>query len=943
MISNYKNKSLDITSLASIATNVLPSELAVASNGQYVASIYSLPTQLGIWKLPEFSRTTERLCTSKPVDYTQLRTPPLLLLEHKRPIKVIALSKHVSSFWQKGRNVQELPTKTGLLCSVNKQCVMIWNLDYILEQQVQNQTKESSPVTTTNTCFVNSENCVLYAGDIIPSYSEISYCVFSWHNEYIAVCLDSDILVIFIGADVEGSSRNQPVWLTDTERQCQILKAHKCCVNAIEFHHRNVNVLISISDDSSYIVWDLCSVRVLYRGHLPYLMAVPIVLGLNWEKDTAIVGTSNGHLVVINLSLPDATSNKSEKDSLFKIIQSVDCSEIVRKMHTSCVDQSVAVDSGGLSSISVESNCLVLSLCYLPQEKYLLQPKYRQRTHNKSLFTNSDMDYERLIESPLMVVGTNNAVLCLNVYTLECLASVDLKIYNSELLGDLNTLSLMLPVETEDDILLLTANSFSSNLNISRMQSNFETFNEVSNDDSLLLKCLLDGDDQQKLSDDISSRKYIIYPCTLLTETSVLKSQLVPVGKIKKTQKTKSKPKARTDHQVTFTNKVKSSGYSTSPTHQTMFTPKTNNFQTKSKPLPKKSHFKTKMIQENFDPEKITDYKTSLQISDNSAAITCIRISPSGSKLAVGSINSSVVVLKQPLVNNTTSYLGHSKSVNSVDWSYNSKWLVTTSDESAAVWEMDKPVPLMKFTKIKSNFSCDKQTSCFTKDIKKAQFYYMDNFILLAASDSFHLYKYHLDSTKEDMQRYITKSKYKSVGTYQTDGNCITDLTAINAFYSYVVLCCTTNRSVSVYDMNVGQIIQLITNVHPTVPYCLAMNSGSSYLSLPPNAYDLVLSAALTDSVKLWDLRSGQCVRKLEQHCNRAYTCRAVFSPCGQYVLAGSEDYTAYLYDVREGRCCTRLTRHSDVVTDVAYHPFIPQLTTATLNGQLYTFTCQNL
>ncbi|XP_014771610.1 WD repeat-containing protein 27 [Octopus bimaculoides] len=943
MISNHKNKSLDITSLASITTNVLPSELAAASNGQYVASIYSLPNQLGIWKLPECSRTTERLYTSKPVDYTQLRTPPLLLLEHKKPVKVIALSKHVSSSWRKGRNVQELSTKTGLLCSVNKQCVMIWNLNFILEQQVQNQIKELSSVTTTNTCFANSENCVLYADDIIPSYSEISYCVFSWHNDCIAVCLDTDILVIFIGADVEGSSRNQPVWLTDTERQCQILKAHKCFVNAIEFHHRNVNILISISDDSSYIVWDLCSVRVLHRGYLPYSMAVPIVLGLNWEKDTALVGTSNGHLVVINLSLPDATSNKSEKDSLFKIIQSVDCSEIVTKMHTSCVDESVAADSSGLSSISVESNCLVLSLCYLPQEKDLLQPKHRQRLHNRSLFTNNDMDYEKLIESPLIVVGTNNAVLCLNVYTLECLASVDLKLYNSELLGDFNTLSLMLPVETEDDILLLTANSFSSNLNISRMQSNFETFNEINNDDSLLLKCLLDDDDQQKLSDDISSRKYIIYPCTLLTETSVLKSQLVPVGKIKKIQKTKSKPKVHTDYQVTFSNKVKSSGYSTSPTHQTMFTPKTNNFQTKSKPLPKKSHFKTKMIQENFDPEKITDYKTSLQISDNSAAITCIKISPSGSKLAVGSINSSVVVLKQSLVNNTTSYLGHSKSVNSIDWSYNSKWLITTSDESAAVWEMDKPVPLMKFTKIKSNFSCDKQTSCFTKDIKKAQFYYMDNFILLAASDSFHLYKYHLDSTKEDMQRYITKSKYKSVGTYQTDGNCITDLTAINSFYSYVVLCCTTNRSVSVYDMNVGQIIQLITNVHPTVPYCLAMNSGSSYLSLPPNAYDLVLTTALTDSVKLWDLRSGQCVRKLEQHCNRAYTCRAVFSPCGQYVLAGSEDYTAYLYDVREGTCCTRLTRHSDVVTDVAYHPFIPQLTTATLNGQLYTFTCQNL
>ncbi|GAB1606184.1 WD repeat-containing protein 27-like [Argonauta hians] len=902
MASQDNSKSLQIALESSITTHISPSKLAVAANGQYIASLYSTPSQIGIWDSRGFSSGQNN--PAKFYDLPPESPSPLLLLGQDNYIKCLALSKHVSSL--SPPNEAKL---LHLLCSVDELRCVVWNLNLILEQQNQ-VLQEGSPIGEIYT--IDYTNCITYAEEIIPSYSNISYCVFSWHNEYIALCVDSDIVVIFIGSHLKIQQQYQ-ISLSESDKCCRILKAHTSTVNGAEFHHRKVNILVSISDDLSYIVWDIYNGSMIYRDYLPYSMSAPIVLGLNYENDSVFVGTSNGYLVVINMSFPGINSNKIGSDSLYKITQSVNCSEIVTKKYDEVVNRDT------VSPNPVESQSPVLSMCYLPH------PMDSDRHRSEIL----------LDDSPIILVCTNNSVLYLNAYTLECIDIVHLKTCNNELLGDLNTLNHMYAILICNNIKILTSNHFSTCLNISKIQPHEEVRLEtvvkfVQNKCVSPVNMVCDPQDS-------SQRKYIIYPCTLLTETSILKSHLVPIKKIKMIHKSEYQFKPSVDYRRMPKNKVKSSGY-LQPPHQKMFQPKIN-FHNKLKGLPPTSVFKTKLIQKDFNPENITVYKSSLQVIDKCAAITCMKISPNGKQLAVGSTNGSVVVLEGPKGYDDRCYVGHDKAVNSVNWSYNNKWLITTSDETAALWQKEKRIPLMRFTYTNGNFSRNKNTDSVVKDIKKAQFYYMDNFILLSASDSFHLYKYYLDTSVDDSPSYNDKSKYKSIGTFQSDGNCITDLAAINTFYSYMVLCSTTNRSVSVYDMNVGRNIQLITNVHPTVPYCLAMNSGSSYLSLPPNAYDLVLTAALKDPVKLWDIRSGKCVRKFEQHCNRAYTCRATFSPCGRYVLAGSEECTAYLYNIGEGVCYTKLKRHYDIVTDIAYNPFLPRLSTSTLNGHVYSFS----
>lgn len=62
------------------------------------------------------------------------------------------------------------------------------------------------------------------------------------------------------------------------------------------------------------------------------------------------------------------------------------------------------------------------------------------------------------------------------------------------------------------------------------------------------------------------------------------------------------------------------------------------------------------------------------------------------------------------------------------------------------------------------------------------------------------------------------------------------------------------------------------------------------FVSHPPSAYDLFLTAAVTDGIKLWDLRTYRCVRRYDGHVNRSQPVGLAISPCARFIATGSED-----------------------------------------------------
>ncbi|PNI19589.1 WDR27 isoform 4 [Pan troglodytes] len=190
--------------------------------------------------------------------------------------------------------------------------------------------------------------------------------------------------------------------------------------------------------------------------------------------------------------------------------------------------------------------------------------------------------------------------------------------------------------------------------------------------------------------------------------------------------------------------------------------------------------------------------------------------------------------------------------------------------------------------------------------------------------------------------QYKQKSKSKLICRLSTTGAVdMTSLSAVNDFYSHIVLAAGRNRTVEVFDLNAGCSAAVIVEAHSRPVHQICQNKGSSFTTQQPQAYNLFLTTAVGDGMRLWDLRTLRCERHFEGHPTRGYPCGIAFSPCGRFAACGAEDRHAYVYEMGSSTFSHRLAGHTDTVTGVAFNPSAPQLATATLDGKLQLFLAE--
>ena len=79
------------------------------------------------------------------------------------------------------------------------------------------------------------------------------------------------------------------------------------------------------------------------------------------------------------------------------------------------------------------------------------------------------------------------------------------------------------------------------------------------------------------------------------------------------------------------------------------------------------------------------------------------------------------------------------------------------------------------------------------------------------------------------------------------------------------------------------------------------------------------LSGSVDNTLRLWNLDSGDCLRVLEEHTNTVYS--VAWSPDGQRALSGSWDNTLRLWNLDTGDCLRVLEGHTASVWSVALSP----------------------
>jgi WD40 repeat protein len=89
-------------------------------------------------------------------------------------------------------------------------------------------------------------------------------------------------------------------------------------------------------------------------------------------------------------------------------------------------------------------------------------------------------------------------------------------------------------------------------------------------------------------------------------------------------------------------------------------------------------------------------------------------------------------------------------------------------------------------------------------------------------------------------------------------------------------------------------------------------------ISVSPDGMTLA-SGSHDRTVKLWDWRSGECLQVLEGHIHRVKT--VAFDPQGHLLASGSDDQTVKVWDVQTGICLHTLEGHQGWVLSVAFSP----------------------
>ncbi|NWZ25789.1 WDR27 protein, partial [Asarcornis scutulata] len=685
-------------------------------------------------------------------------------------------------------------TEPLLLCSASRECVIVWNLAECAQ-------KEQEGITPQGIIIGTLLGIVLHVR-------------FSPDDQQVAVCAENRIYVL--------SAKNEAILAE--------LNGHLAPVTAAEFCTWQRNVLISVSEDRSFKARKLCLslfIYVLFMYYFPLkvwdystglliyqsgiLTAYPLQsLLIDEENKQIITGCGDGQLRIFSLITDHnyrcvARINLKKEQEKFcnKIWKSGKESGERQNNSKLCKTNSVRPEG------SVETSLSILLIEHCDYSECFCNEENIPYTLNTSYFW----------------IGTSTGLLIINLTTFELEAFLCYKDYSG--LSIQFAVSCALTKKTVNGKVLCVITSMFEDV-IAVLEVNLPALVR-SQQGGIFIRA------SEKSLSVIASLYF--FPFLSIHYFTIIGHKYAfyfTIG-VKSTVK---------DQPLVFHYKIQSSGYTAAP-QMTMFSPNTNlkkNYISK-----RKTSVECTRKEYPLESSPPINYEREISVTCKPTPISCIQYSGDGEQLACGLVDKTILIFDANLTNTCNVFSGHDGAVNSVGWSHDKKRLVSASeDRTVRVWSVCKNEPALILGK-----------GMFHKAIRFAQFYFMDAFILLCCGAEFHLLSFHVDTTKDDLKQYKQRIFCKLIQKFLMASTMeITSLSAVNDFYSYIVLTAGSNRALEVFDLNEGRSTAVIPEVHSRSVHQICQNKGSAFSTQQPEAYNLFLTTAVGDGIKLWDLRT---------------------------------------------------------------------------------------
>ncbi|MEE6475455.1 hypothetical protein FKM82_010750, partial [Ascaphus truei] len=742
---------------------------------------------------------------------------PMLLKGHHQPITAVAFGNGINPC---------------LVCSASQDYVILWNLDKCKTTVLQGFLPRGTVIGTLL-------GAVLHLG-------------FSPDGIAVAACAGNKIFILH----------------TEYEEILAELTGHLGPVTAAEFCAWQENLLISISEDRTYKVWDYRAGSLVYQSAV--LSASPLLrMYIDTENKQLVTGCVDGQLRAFSL----------QKEHQFRSVCQVDLQKEKLKFFNKikkreqCGSGEIRQHSGNNKTVVEETMGSSLPVLHIQQ--------YDQ--------SSQEHDISLLGIPRRLWIGSSTGLFLINMANSEVEAVLHFKDYDGLSIQLAGSCSLTRNVGTK--VFCLLTSMFGNRISLLELDTS----------------ALMRSQQHEMRHSELDMHFSIVSSCSLLSTSPLCFEVSKKPGNLKRN----GEKNTIKDQPLVFHNKVKSSGYTVAP-RVTMFSPKSNI---------KKADELSK-VKKNFTSGMRKDYplntlapsipQKQMSVANKPTAVCYLQYSGDGQKLACGLSDKSLFVFNSNLSGEPAVFTGHDAAITGLGWSYDRNWLVSSSDDrTMRIWNSKNADPALVLGK-----------EMFSKPVRFPQFYYMDKFILLSSGAEFQLLRYSLDTCKDEIKRYRQRSMCKPIQKFQMDSTVeITGLSAVNDFYSYIVLVAGSNRALEVFDLNVGCSMAVIPDAHSRAIHQICQNKGSSFSTQSPEAYNLFVTAAIGDGLKLWDVRTLRCVRRFEGHINRCQPCGVAISPCGQFIASGSEDRCAYIFEMRSSTYLQKLQGHTESVICVAFSP----------------------